>query len=173
MRALPCACLTGILTWPLPLAAQGSALPMRDSIRVDTTVRTFVVHAPPAEGPRPLLLAFHGAGGTGAGLQSLSKLDRAAGALGWVVIYPDAPLGNWAEGCGCNIADRLAVNDTGFVAALITRAEERYDVDPARVYAVGYSQGGLFAGRLACQMSDRIRAVAMVAAAMSAPLASS
>jgi polyhydroxybutyrate depolymerase len=104
-------------------------------------------------------------------MQSFSELDRAAGALGWVVIYPDAALVNWAEGCGCGIADRLVVNDTGFVAALITRAAERYEVDSARVYAVGYSQGGLFAGRLACQMSDRIRAVAIVAAAMSAPLA--
>lgn len=173
MRVSCTTCAAILLLFPLPVPAQGQPATLHDSIRVDATVRTFVVHAPPAGGPRPLLLAFHGAGGTGAGLQSLSKLDRAAGGLGWVVIYPDAPLGNWAEGCGCNIADRLAVNDTGFVAALITRSEERYGVDPARVYAVGYSQGGLFAGRLACQMSDRIRAVAMVAAAMSAPLASS
>ena len=152
-------------------AAQSPSDRVVDSIQVDSALRTYVAHVPAARGRRPLLLAFHGAGGTGAGMQSFSGLDRAAGDAGFVILYPNAALVNWAEGCGCGIADRLAVNDTGFVAALITRAVDRYQVDPARVYAVGYSQGGLFATRLACEMSDRVRAVAIVAAAMSAPLA--
>jgi polyhydroxybutyrate depolymerase len=173
MRSRYAILIGAFLTLYRTVAAQSHAATIVDSVQVDSAIRSYAAHIPAARSRRPLLLAFHGAGGTGAGMQSLSELNRAAGALGWVVIYPDAALVNWAEGCGCGIADRLAVNDTGLVTSLITRAVERYDVDPSRVYAVGYSQGGLFAGRLACQMSDRIRAVAMVAAAMSAPLAKS
>jgi polyhydroxybutyrate depolymerase len=44
-------------------------------------------------------------------------------------------------------------------------------VDRARVFAAGYSQGGLFVHRLACELAGRLAAVASVAAPMSAVLA--
>lgn len=137
--------------------------------------RQLIVHAPPrARGgarPSPLILAFHGAGGSARDLKRFSGLDAAAEREGFVVAYLDAPLGNWAEGCGCNNADRLGVDDLGFVAAVIDALSSEGLVDRARVYAVGYSQGGLFAQRLACEMADRITAVAAVSGLMSAPLA--
>jgi polyhydroxybutyrate depolymerase len=80
-------------------------------------------------------------------------------------------VGNWAENCGCTAADRAGVNDTGFVRLLIDSLAVRLPVDRARVFAVGFSQGGLFVHRLACELADRIAAVASVAAPMSAELA--
>jgi polyhydroxybutyrate depolymerase len=119
----------------------------------------------------PLVLAFHGTGESGAALRAETGLDRLAARDGFLVAYPDAAVGNWAEGCDCNRADRLGINDTGFVRTLIDSLSRRFPVDAARVYAVGFSQGGLFVHRLACQLSDRIAAVASIAAPISAPLA--
>ena len=42
----------------------------------------------------------------------------------------------------------------------------RLNIDATRVYATGYSNGGGFAYGLACQLSDRIAAIAPVSASM-------
>ncbi|HQW86055.1 MAG TPA: hypothetical protein PLH93_02660, partial [Flavobacteriales bacterium] len=54
--------------------------------------RSFVYHAPGASvAPgRPLLIALHGTGGTGAGLRATSGLDAAADAYDLTVVYPNS-----------------------------------------------------------------------------------
>jgi polyhydroxybutyrate depolymerase len=86
------------------------------------------------------------------------------------VAYPDAVTGDWAEGCNCSAADLAGVNDTGFVRLLIQQVDDEYGVDRSRVYAAGYSAGGLFTHRLACEMGDEFAAIASVVAPMSLPL---
>jgi polyhydroxybutyrate depolymerase len=122
--------------------------------------------------PVPLLVAFHGSGSTAAAMRAEAGLDRVAAREGFLVAYPNAPAGNWAEDCDCTIADRLGVNDTGFVRALVEDVAAHYPVDRARVAAVGLSQGGVFVHRLGCQMADLVHAIASVAAPMAVPLAS-
>src|SRR5262252_2942136 len=54
--------------------------------------RTYRVHVPPesAGGPaRPVVLCFHGGGGTAAGQEAWSGLDRVADREGFVAVYPD------------------------------------------------------------------------------------
>lgn len=147
---------------------------VQGSVRLGDTVRTYMLHAPdgiPAGAAVPLLLAFHGTGESGQAMQRHVGLDSLADARGLLVAYPDAVVGNWAEGCACSRADLLGINDTGFVRAIVEDVARRYPVDRARVYAAGFSQGGLFVQRLACQMAELVTAVASVAAPMSAPLA--
>lgn len=146
----------------------------RAAILVGDTARTFVLVAPtrpPPAGGWPLLLVFHGTGATGAQMRALAGLDGLGTGGVALVAYPDAAVGNWAEGCGCNRADALAVNDTGFVRALVDTVGRWYPVDGARIVAAGFSQGGLFVQRLACEMADLVHGVASVAAPISAPLA--
>ena len=162
---------------PLATGCGGDGLPpggLRGALRVGDVTRTFVLYAPPAarrSAVAPLLLAFHGTGESGAAFRAVAGLDAVAAREGWVVVYPDAAVGNWAEGCGCTAADRLGVNDTGFVRALIDSVAARVPVDRDRVFAAGFSQGGLFVHRLACELADQVAAVASVAAPMSAVLA--
>lgn len=142
-------------------------------IRVDTTQRRALLHLPPtvsAGRPLPLVIAFHGAQGSGPGLMNGTGFNEAADVRGVLVVYPDAPLGNWAEDCGCNNADRLGANDTGFVRALIDSIAHIAPLDRRRIYAVGFSQGALFTMRLGCQQAERFAAVAGVAGVMSVPL---
>ncbi len=141
-------------------------------IAVDDTLRDVRLYIPDgiAEGDAVhLLIALHGSGDSGRSFQAGAGLDeRATDDL--IIAYPTAAKGNWAEGCNCNIADRLQINDLGFVEALIDSVSARYSVSPERTFALGYSQGGLFAYRLACAMGDRISRVAAVSAPMSVPL---
>jgi len=145
----------------------------RASVRVGDTVRTYVLHVPsgPARAARPLLLAFHGTGESGREMERRTALSALGSRARLLVAYPDAAVGNWAEGCACSRADLEGINDTGFVRALVDDVARRYPVDRSRVYALGFSQGGLFVHRLACEMADVVVAVASVAAPMSSRLA--
>ena len=142
-------------------------------LQVGDTVRTYELHIP-AHIPDRLLtgivLAFHGAGGTARGFRDGTGFNAIADRHGWVVAWADAPLGNWAEDCRCNKADRLGVNDTGFVREMVQELRKMEGLSEVPVYVIGFSQGGLFAHRIACQMADLVTAVAVVAGPMSRPL---
>ena len=58
----------------------------------------------------------------------------------------------------------------GFISALIDHLIANYPVDPDRVYAVGFSNGGAMAMQLACYLTDKIAAFGLVG---SGPLDSS
>ena len=145
----------------------------RQPVRVGDTLRTYVLHVPPRpnRSPRPLLLAFHGTGESGGAMRRSTALDALGSRAGYLIAYLDAAVGNWAEGCDCSRADLEGVDDTGFVRAVVEDVARRYPVDRSRVYATGFSQGGLFVQRLACEMADLVAAVASVAAPMSSRLA--
>ncbi|MEU4361213.1 poly(3-hydroxybutyrate) depolymerase [Promicromonospora sp. NPDC023987] len=112
----------------------------------------------------PVVLVFHGRGNTGAGTEAFAGLD----ALPAIVAY-----GNGVVGTGDG--DRQAwegapysapgVDDVAYTDDLLDTLESDLCVDTRRVYATGKSNGGGFAGILACELSDRVAAVAPVAAA--------
>ncbi|MHB8895589.1 MAG: extracellular catalytic domain type 1 short-chain-length polyhydroxyalkanoate depolymerase [Candidatus Geothermincolia bacterium] len=135
--------------------------------------RTYTVHAPQsAPGPNgyPLVLAYHGHGGDGAGQERLSGMDSTADTNGFVVAYPDGVDHAWNDGRTGQQNSR--VDDVGFTRDLIDKLEKDYSIDPTRVYATGMSNGGMMCYRLALDLSDRIAAIAPVAALMSEDLAS-
>jgi len=132
-------------------------------------VRTYEVHLPESyDGTTgiPLLLAFHGGGGTGRGMIRLTHLDEIADEEGFIVAFPDGYQRRWADGRGTTAAELAGIDDVGFVSALIDRLADDLTVDRSRVYAAGISNGGFLCQRLACELSDRIAAIATVAATM-------
>jgi polyhydroxybutyrate depolymerase len=140
-------------------------------------VRTYRLHVPASRSragpglqprPAPLVLVFHGDGGDGGGVEALTGLSAVADREGFFVAYPDSPERHWNddEEAGFRHPD-----DVGFVRALIARLAARHGIDRARIYATGFSNGGFFAQRLACEMAGEIAAVAAVAGTMSERLA--
>jgi polyhydroxybutyrate depolymerase len=123
--------------------------------------RTVLVHVPhAAPGRAPLVLAFHGTGGSGPFMAGYSGLTAIADRAGFLVAYPSSQEDpdQWSLG-----EDRRGGDDLGVVDAIIDRLVARGCADPTRVYAVGVSNGGGFATRLGCERSDRIAAVVSVA----------
>ena len=116
----------------------------------------------------PLLIALHGGGGTGDKMNALTGLDATAEREGFFLVYPEGVDKNWNDGRADvhSTAHREEVPDVAFVSAMIDELERTYRVDPARVYVTGISNGAMMSCRLACELSQKIAGVAMVAGSM-------
>ena len=118
--------------------------------------------------PTPLVISMHGAGGWPAQQMELSLWNRLAESQRFIVVYPSG-----VEGGGPTIwrvgPEEGLRKDVRFISALIDKLEAAYNIDPARIYATGFSNGGGMAFVLSCTLSDRIAAVGMVGAAQTLP----
>jgi len=141
----------------------------KESIHIQNMDRIFYVHVPPGktDQPFPVLLAFHGRLGTGDGMARLSQLNAVADRHHFLVAYPNGYEKSWADGRGKTAADTDHIDDLGFVKKLLEKLNEEYRIDPKKVYASGISNGGFFAQRLACEMSDSFAGVEAVASTLS------
>lgn len=112
--------------------------------------------------PAPILLAFHGYSSSAATLARNSGLHRAAGAAGFVTVYPDGA----GRPSRWSLPGRLAGPDDGaFVDALVADVAARACGDATRVSAAGFSNGAAFVGHLACRRPGSLRAMALVGGA--------
>jgi len=138
--------------------------------------RTYTLYVPkslPKATPVPLLVGLHGGLGSGRQFEQNTDFDGLAEANRFIVVYPNGtPIRPaapnrlvWNGGGCCSVAEQSQqnVNDVGFISALITKMEHRYDIDKSRVYATGHSNGAILAERLACQLSNQIVAIGVQA----------
>lgn len=140
------------------------------SIQVGGLERTYREYIPalysPAK-PMPLVLLLHGGGGTSEGMEKLTLggFHRLSDREGFIVVYPDGIEKHWNDGRGLEAyrAHRENIDDVGFISALIEHLIRTLNVDPNRIYAAGISNGGQFSQRLACELSNRIAAIGVVA----------
>jgi len=124
--------------------------------------RTYRVHFPPGYpggGDYPVVLMLHGYLETGDQFETISQMTPAADAAGYVVVYADGRSSSWNAGSCCGTSSSSGVDDVGFVGALLDELEATTCIDARRVYAAGFSNGGMLSHRLACEMSDRIAAI--------------
>ena len=140
----------------------------RWTLEHDGRERTYIVHVPGGFEPgkaAPLVLALHGGGGSGDRTDDLMKLTPVADREHFVVAFPDGIGHNWNDGRkdGGSEAHEKDIDDVGFLRGLIDELSSKLPIDPKRVYAMGISNGAMMSGRLACDLSDRIAAVGLVA----------
>lgn len=141
----------------------------RGTLMVGGRSRTYLLHAPSSHDgtkARPLVLVFHGAYGTGAVVAQMSGFSDSADREQFLVAYPDGIERSWNDGRGTTAADQQAIDDVGFVSALIDHLAQQFPIDPNRIYAAGMSNGAIFSFRLGCELSDRFAAMAAVAGMM-------
>lgn len=155
-----------VLLVPSAVAAPSGTV-SRGSVQVDGLTRTYRVFVPSRPQTKaPVVLVFHGGFGTGARVASQTGFDAEAERRGFIAVYPDGIGRTWNAGICCGAADRLDLDDVGFVSKLLDKLARQYAVDRNRVYATGISNGGLFSYVLACRLSGRIAAAAPVAATL-------
>ncbi len=132
----------------------------------DGRTREFFVHLPPSYDPNvatPLVFDFHGRLFTATLQMGLTGMRDVADAEGFIVVHPEGIGRTWNGGVCCGEASREDVDDVGFVSAMIDEISASLCIDEKRVYATGMSNGGFMSHRLACELSDRIAAIAPVA----------
>lgn len=156
---------------PLPSLPKLSAAATQRSIALGGHVRSFIEYAPAnLRSGAPLVIVLHGAGMNGALMRRASgyEFDRLADTRGLVVLYPDAFERNWND-CRRTMksdARRAHIDDVVFVRAMIAQEKSQRGIDPAKVYVVGFSNGGRMALYLAVLPQTPVAGVAVFASSL-------
>ncbi len=163
---------SGTITNPLPSSGCGKPAPFAPGLSKNETIisgryeRLYRIHLPSgyhSSTPQPLVLNFHGHGSTAATQEKLTKLSLLANQQDFIAVYPQGMIGpdqqsGWATG---PVWDPH-VNDALFVSDLLNSLQTRLCIDPLRIYAMGFSNGGGMTNLLAARMAGRIAAFASV-----------
>jgi len=134
-----------------------------EQMMVDGIKRSFLTYVPPVvdkDYKMPLIISLHGGLASPKGQFRLADFRPIADANKFIVICP-ASKHIFHDG-----RDNKGIDDVKFIDQIITYAIKTYHADPQRVYVTGISNGGFLTSRLACELSNRIAAIAVVAATM-------
>ncbi len=154
-----------VLFFSLFAAVMLTAQSDRYTINVDGVERSYLLHLPTdyVEGDViPLVFNFHGFGSNAVQQEFYSGMNFISDAEYFAVCYPEGIDNAWNVGWSINSDS----DDVGFVEAMIDQISENYSINQAKVYSCGMSNGGFFSYRLACELSDKIAAIASVTGAM-------
>ncbi|MFT7580138.1 MAG: polyhydroxybutyrate depolymerase [Myxococcota bacterium] len=96
------------------------------------------------------------------------RISSEVDGMGLVLLMPDglidsdgSPYWNATDTC-CDFFGS-GVDDVGYLTALLDALTSRVNVDPARIYLLGHSNGGFMAYRMACEVADRIAGIVSIA----------
>jgi len=140
----------------------------------DEKSRSYSIYIPStytSEISSPLLIALHGISGWDLQLMYNTEFNNLAEANGFIVAYPNGNaelvdnkvIRSWNGGSCCAISQRNNSDDLSYINNLIDDVSSRYSINSKRVYLTGHSNGSMLAQKMACQLSNKITAVAVVA----------
>jgi polyhydroxybutyrate depolymerase len=134
---------------------------MTVQLEIDGTTRSYTLHIPRRTSRLfPLVLDLHGFGGTPEGQERNSSFSVKGGSEGFVVAQPAAtgsiPRWNISSGSGSQ-------RDVAFLRAVVEDIARELPIDRQAVFAAGFSNGGGMVHRLACEASDLVAAIGVVA----------
>jgi polyhydroxybutyrate depolymerase len=130
--------------------------------------RTYRLHVPPAYAPgqlTPLVFSFHGGTSNATQQAFITQMHAKADSAGFLLIEAEGyggpfNLPTWNAGNCCGPAMTADIDDVAFVDAMIDHLGADACVDARRVFSTGYSNGAMLSYRLACELADRIAAIA-------------
>ena len=113
----------------------------------------------------PLVLNLHGYTSNAGEQMVYSNLIEVADTANFLVVHPMGTINEFNEPYW-NSAQLSDVDDIDFLNTLIDYLGNEYNVDLERVYSTGFSNGGYMSYTLACELSDKIAAIASVTGSM-------
>lgn len=140
------------------------------NLTVDGNARSFIVYLPTGynnAGKMPMIFAIHGGRGTPEGMINIANFKSIADRDKIVLVYPAGIQNNWNDGRPTT-PNQLGINDVSFFNQLCDYMINNYSVDGNKIYATGISNGGFMSSRLGCELSNRIAAIAVIAATIEA-----
>lgn len=116
------------------------------------------------DGPAPLILNLHGAGGDGPRQRRYSGFNEVAALHEAVVAYPSAPKRRWNDGRwdALGKAELAARDDVAWLSDLAAELVAQGLADPYQIFAIGHSNGGAMVRRLTCDAPDLLAGAAIV-----------
>jgi polyhydroxybutyrate depolymerase len=121
----------------------------------------------------PLMFNFHGYAGKAVWYMEDADMRYLSESENFILVYPQGTRDTQGNpfsthwNAGLDTPDNKSeADDLGFIETLINEIALDYNIDKERVYACGYSNGGMFAYALAAYKSDLIAAVGSVSGTM-------
>ncbi|MBA3664111.1 MAG: T9SS type A sorting domain-containing protein [Bacteroidetes bacterium] len=122
--------------------------------------RLYVPNSYNASNPAPLVFNLHGYNSNSSQQLGYTNFLPIADTAKFLVVHPDGTFSNgsqyWNAGFGGT------VNDVQFISNLLDSIKATYNIDLNSVYSCGMSNGGIMSYYLACNLSNRIAAIASV-----------
>ena len=129
--------------------------------------RVFYLHIPAGSSAgKPVLMAFHGGGGTALNAEKQFDFSRLADQYGYILVCPQGINKQWNDG---RLAPALgeANNDVQFIRDILSQlAVLAPSCDTTSLFCTGISNGGFFSIYLACRLNSIVKAVAPVCASI-------
>lgn len=160
MRLISCLLLCGILFSLKKTEAQ------TDSFVYDGIMRNYNVHVPPGfsdSDTLPMVFNLHGLLMNATSQEVYSEFSPIADRENFIVVYANGINNSWNT---LGTPYHSGVDDVGFLSTLIDTMHKYYHINLDRVYSTGMSNGGFMSYRLACELSERIAAIASVTGSM-------
>lgn len=144
---------------------------------VDGLNRTYTLNLPPnyyENSNLSLVIALHGGGGSGEQCETDYNLTEKANAENFAIVYPDGVQSDgilrartWNAGTCCDYAVEKNIDDVLFISVMIDEILKNHKINPKKVFATGMSNGAILSYRLACEIPNKITAIAAVSGPMS------
>ena len=135
--------------------------------------REYIVYVPESydgNSPLPLVINFHGFDGCASSfMNDTGGLNNVADSENFFVVYPQGVGGEKGDSYwdpGDSSINDIMENDVYFVRQLISILDNEYNINLSKVYATGYSNGGMMAYGLACSMGDVFSAIGVISGAL-------
>ncbi len=136
-----------------------------ETLEHDGLTRSYRIHLPPDFDPQeslPLVFNLHGFTSNAIQQEIYSGMNAVADSARFIVCYPDGIGQAWNVGWSFG----STADDIGFISAMIDEFAENYNINTNRVYSCGMSNGGFMSYHLACNLPEKIAAVASVTGSM-------
>lgn len=134
------------------------------TIESDGIIRDYKIYVPAiydGTTPVPLVFNFHGYGSDFIEQEQYGDFRAIADTANFILVHPNGTPDNFGTN-SWNTFGNSSTNDIGFIANLIDSLKQTYNIDTTAIYSTGMSNGGFMSYELACQLSERIAAVASV-----------
>jgi len=140
------------------------------TIAHDGLQREYILYVPASytgSNAVPLVFNFHGYTSNATEQMWYGDFRSIADTANFIIVHPNGMLDatgttHFNVGWGGSTID-----DVGFTSALLDSISAEYNINAERVYSTGMSNGGFMSYQLACQLSDKIAAIASVTGSMS------
>ena len=143
-----------------------------ETIVHDNQDREYMIYVPSSynsSNSTPLLLNFHGFGGQASDYMNYADMRSIADAENFILVYPQGTCLDGSSHWNTSLPggdNKSSADDFGFIEVMINELSNTYNIDSERIYACGYSNGGMFAYGLANFKSDLVAAVGSVSGTM-------
>lgn len=147
---------------------------MQDSILISGVYRQYTLFLPsgyPGNAPYPLVINLHARCSNMNEHISYTNMSAVADTAGFIIVYPQG-LEDPNDPFNCldwNDNGRHSWDDVAFISALIDQLIAEHFVSANNVYSCGFSRGGAMCYTLACELSHKISAIAVISGGFSIP----